>query len=168
MKQLHHLSSKEEGSLNCLSVLIKLIQNSNKGQSPRKHPPPSGFSSQLTACKRQGEVSYFTGMLFSPPSCALCTCFKPCWVPHSLCFKLVGCEDVRQRHYFLLVNRQQVLRNILKQTEKSSYLISQVSHPPATALLSVFQRCAGNDATLTITPWSPMTGSHTVEQKTLH
>lgn len=38
------------------------------------------------------------------------------WLVHSLSLKLVGREDVGQRHYFVPVDWQQVLWNILKQT----------------------------------------------------
>lgn len=55
-------------------------------------------------------------MLFSPLSQRTPQMFQI--ILDSLCLKLVGCEDVRQRHYFLPVNRQQVLWNVLKQREK--------------------------------------------------
>lgn len=37
---------------------------------------------------------------------------------HSLSFKLVGGEDVCQRHHLGLVNGQQVLRNVLRKKKK--------------------------------------------------
>jgi len=43
---------------------------------------------------------------------------------HSLCFKLVGGEDVCQRHYFVLVDRQQFLWNILEQAAKTVFYVS--------------------------------------------
>lgn len=47
---------------------------------------------------------------------------------HSLCFKLVGSQDVSQRHYFVLVDWQQVLWNILKQATTTKY-INLISQP---------------------------------------
>lgn len=43
---------------------------------------------------------------------------------HSLCLKLVGSEDVGQRHYFLPVDRQQVLWDVLKQTRNKTTILS--------------------------------------------
>lgn len=123
MQQIHHLGNKRWSQF---YISTFCCHNLNEIQHKEENMPTSIASCSVliflpvnSLCRNRQKWFGVYGRLF-PTECIYSKANAKTfwWLVHLLCFKLVGCEDVRQRHNFVLVDWQQVLWNILKQTAK--------------------------------------------------